>query len=135
MCYKQFFWPLGFAKSLLIYSKTGAIIFHFEIFFLIIHINYLDSFLNHPSYLCQFYFILSYTINDYSMTCYLGSKEGISIATDSSPNGSYTTTLGWLKAHRQDKINIPDPSAVISCFDNNQVLIIYYYHFIIIFYL
>ena len=69
------------------------------------------------------------------MTCYLCSKEETSIATDPSPNGSYTTTLGWLKAHRQDKINIPDPSDVISFFDNNQVLIIYYYHFIIIFYL
>nr|XP_022289927.1 uncharacterized protein LOC111101643 isoform X2 [Crassostrea virginica] len=73
LCNKNFIGPLAFAKSLLIYSKTG-------------------------------------------------SKEGTCIATASSPSGSYTTILGWLKAHSQDRIKIPESSDVISFFDNNQVI-------------
>ena len=88
--------------------------------FLIIQINYLDSFLNHPSNLRQFDFILAYTIIDYFITCYLGSKEGTCIATAWSPSGSYTTVLGWLKAHSPDRIKIPESSDVISFFDNSQ---------------
>lgn len=53
---------------------------------------------------------------------FLGSKEAINIASASSPSGSYTSILRWLKAHSKDKINIPQTSDVISFFDNNQVL-------------
>lgn len=53
---------------------------------------------------------------------FLGSKEALDIASASSLNGSYTSILGWLKAHSKEKIKIPQTTDVIPFFDNNHVL-------------
>ena len=134
LCNKNFIGPLAFAKSLLIYSKTGAIFFNFEnilLQFLFNKTYKLSWFVFKPSILFApiLYFFIIYHQWIF-FTCYLGSKEGTNIVTASSSSGSYTTTLGLLKAHRQDKIKMPDSSDVISFFDSNLVLIIYFYHYL-----
>lgn len=50
------------------------------------------------------------------------SKEALDIASASSLHGSYTSILGWLKAHSKDKIKIPQTTDVLPYFDNNQVI-------------
>lgn len=129
---KNFIGPLAFAKSLFLYTKTGALICAI-LYLSVSTCNQARSgtgwggdrgMLSPPPpptfYRNKDFSVISPAYLSYSLNIHKKQRRTYIVSAD-RPSGSYTLTLKWLKAHGKERIRCLGDNDIISFFANNQV--------------